>query len=358
MFKINEHVQFLNRMTTEQEILEQAIEAFQRETNARVEMEFFDKVQGNNQPDAEPWIRLPEGEKKKFHVKVKRTLTEATATHLARDHANELRNFIFVTNHVHRKYAKMMRNLGVQFIDTAGNIFLNQPPTIIFIHGYPRTDEIVDMNIRYREKMFGPAGLRVIFALLCKRELWNANYREIRTAADVALGTVANIMKELTQKGYLIEQENKQKKLIRRKELLDKWTDAYIEKLRPKTIFGRYKFNKPELWQQADLTQLDALWGGETAAYMMTRYLKPEITTIYAGRPFKNLLLDLKLRRDKDGDVEIHERFWNFDTIEENQNIVPPILVYADLIVTGDARNIETAKLIYDDYLEKHIGEN
>jgi hypothetical protein len=345
-------------MTPEQEILEKAIEALQRETNARVDTKFFEPAKGNNRPDAELWIELPGGENKKFLVEIKRTLTEVTATRLARDYADNLPNHIIVTNYVHRKMAKMLKDLGVQFIDTAGNIYLTQPPTIVFIHGYPRTDEIVNMNIRYREEMFGPAGLRVIFGLLCKNELWNANYREIRTAADVALGTVANILRELTQKGYIIEQKNKQKKLIRRKELLDKWTNAYIEKLRPKTILGRYKFNRPDFWQQADLTRLDALWGGETAAYMMTRYLKPETTTIYADRPFNDLILDLKLRRDNNGDVEIRERFWNFDTVEENQIIVPPILIYADLIATGDARNIETAKLIYDDYLEKHIGEN
>jgi hypothetical protein len=343
-------------MTPEHEILEKAIEAFQRETNARVDNKFFEPAKGNNKPDAELWIELPGGENKKFLVEIKRTLTEVTATRLARDYADNLPNHIIVTNYVHRKMAKMLKDLGVQFIDTAGNIFLNNLPALIFIHGYPRED--ITYGITYEEGMFGPAGLKVIFALLCKRNLWNANYREIRTAADVALGTVANIMKELTQRGYLIERTNKQKKLIRRKELLDKWTDAYVEKLRLKIILGRYKFTRPDYWQQADLTRLDAMWGGETAAYMMTRYLKPEITTIYADRPFKDLILDLKLRRDNDGNVEILERFWNFDTVEENQKIVPPILIYADLIAIGDTRNIETAQLIYDDYLKKHIGEN
>ncbi len=342
-------------MTPEQEILEKAIDALQRETNARVDNKLFEPAKGNNRPDAELWIELPGGENKKFLVEIKRTLTEATATRLARDHANELRNYIVVTNHLHRKFAKMMKDLGVQFIDTAGNMFINHPPAFIFIHGYPRED--LTYGLAYGEGMFGRAGIKVIFALLCKGNLWNANYREIRTAADVALGTVANTMKELTQKGYLVEQINKQKNLIRRKELLNKWTDAYVEKLRPKIILGRYKFTRPDFWQQADLTRLDALWGGETAAYMMTRYLKPEITTIYADRPFNDLILDLKLRRDNDGDVEIRERFWNFETIEDNQKIVPPLLVYADLIATGDARNIEVAKIIYDDYLETYLAQ-
>lgn len=342
-------------MTPEQEILDQAIEALQRETDARVIKELFQNAQRDNGIDAELCIHLPGRDNKKFRVEVKRTLTEATVTRLARDLAGNLQNHIFVTNYVPRKMAKTMKDLGVQFMDTAGNIFLNQPPALIYIHGYPRTDDIVNMQLRYKEGIFGTAGLKVIFALLCKRNLWNANYREIKTAADVALGTVANTMKELTQKGYLIERTNKQKKLIRRKELLDNWVNAYIEKLRPKIIIGKFKSVKSDFWQHTNLTGLQALWGGEISAYMLTRYLKPEITSIYTDKPAKKLIADLKLRRDAYGDVELCNRFWNFDTVEKKQNIVPPLLIYADLIATGDARNIETAKLIYDEYLEKDL---
>jgi hypothetical protein len=345
-------------MTPEQEILENAIDAFRGETNALVETRIVESTRDIKKPDAELWIQLAKGKKQKFLVEVKRNITEVTAIRLARDYAGVLKNHIFVTNYVHKKMAKTLKDLGVQFIDTAGNIYLNQPPTFIFIHGYPRTHNKVTVRLRFKEEMFGPAGLRVMFALICKRDLWNANYREIRIAADVALGTVANIMKELTQNGYIVERINKQKKLIRRKELFDKWTAAYIEKLRQKNILGRYKFTRPDFWQHADLTRLNALWGGETAAYMMTGYLKPEITTIYTDKPLNDLVLDLKLRRDNDGDVEIRKRFWNFDTGEDNKNIAPPMLIYADLIATGDARNIETARFIYDEYLEKHIGEN
>ena len=281
------------------------------------------------------------------------TLTEVTATRLTREHAVNLHNHIFVTNYVHRKMAKTLKDLGIQFIDTVGNIYLNNPPALIFIHGYPRED--FTYGLTYKEGMFGRAGLKVIFALLCKRELWNANYREIKTAADVALATVANILRELKQKGFLIEQKNKQKKLIRRNELLDNWVNAYIDKLRPKNIIGKFKSVKSDFWQHTNFTGLQALWGGEISAYLLTRYLKPEITSIYTDKPANTLISELKLRRDAYGDVELCNRFWNFDTVEKKQNIVPPLLIYADLIATGNARNIETAKLIYNEYLEKDL---
>ena len=89
----------------------------------------------------------------------------------------------------------------------------------------------------------------------------------------------------------------------------------------------------------------------------MTHYLKPEVTTIYTRRPNNDLILDLKLRQDKTGDIELRERFWDFQNIEPDPTVVPLLLVYADLMATGDPRNIETAKMIYDEYLQKQLVE-
>ncbi|MBC3833208.1 hypothetical protein H8K33_16990 [Undibacterium amnicola] len=37
--------------------------------------------------------------------------------------------------------------------------------------------------------------------------------------------------------------------------------------------------------------------------------------------------------------------------------MVPPLLVYADLMATGDARCIETAKMIYDEHVARLLAE-
>jgi hypothetical protein len=240
-------------------------------------------------------------------------------------------------------------------MDTVGNAYINTPPALILIQANRRQAKIFEAR---EEGILGQAGLKVVFALMCDRELWNAPYRKIAKQALVALGTVAGVMKDLTAQGFLVKKNNKELRLIRKKELLDKWLTAYAEKLRPKKLIGRYKATKPEFWQQEEIDRVDAQWGGEVAAYRLTRYLKPEIVTIYTRKPVHNLTLDLKLRQDKNGDVELRERFWKFDPTEPNKNVVPPLLVYADLMATGDPRNIETAKMVYDDYLQRYIGQD
>ncbi|HCN91356.1 MAG TPA: hypothetical protein DIT28_19630, partial [Oxalobacteraceae bacterium] len=51
-------------------------------------------------------------------------------------------------------------------------------------------------------------------------------------------------------------------------------------------------------------------------------------------------------------------RFWNFPGDPEHDKLVPPLLVYADLLATGDARCIETAKMIYETYVARLFAEN
>jgi len=69
-------------------------------------------------------------------------------------------------------------------------------------------------------------------------------------------------------------------------------------------------------------------------------------------------LLECKLRKDPAGEIEILNQFWNYDENLGYKDLVHPILIYADLIATGNQRNIETAKMIYDEHIIRLIRED
>lgn len=332
----------------EHDILIQAIEGFRKEVKINIEIGNQEVRQDDKLIDATLIINL-HGKLDEYWAEVKPTVTDVNVGHLAQQFEGNLKKWILVTRYVQPKVAKTLRELKIQFIDTVGNVYINDPPAFIFIHGNKLQRPL---EFKLEEGMLGRAGIHVIFALLCKRELCNANYREIAEQGQVALGTVSGVMKDLATQGFLIDTDDKQRRLIRKKELLDKWLTAYAEKLRPKKLIGKYTGTKPDFWQQAELGIYNAQWGGEVAAHLLARYLKPEIITIYARKPIQNLTLGLKLRQDRNGNVELRERFWKCETPDIDQTIVPPLLVYADLMATGDTRNIETAKIIYSDYLK------
>ena len=123
--------------------------------------------------------------------------------------------------------------------------------------------------------------------------------------------------------------------------------------LRPKQFLG--EFNKDEItdMKQMDIKKYDAYWGGEVAGAKYTDYLRGEIETIYIPENKKaDLINDLKLFKGGDkkyGLVRLYKPFWKRP--EKYNGYVHPILAYADLIATGDARNIETAQMIKDEHI-------
>ena len=94
--------------------------------------------------------------------------------------------------------------------------------------------------------------------------------------------------------------------------------------------------------------------GGEVAADRLTHYLKPEMLTVYTRHNPTKLMRAFRLRADVDGDAEILNAFRDQTLNTGTADIVPPILAYADLMTTTDARNLEAARLIY----EQHIAPN
>ena len=141
------------------------------------------------------------------------------------------------------------------------------------------------------------------------------------------------------------------RRLANKAKLIERWVTTYPELLRPKLVLGRYRAVDRDWWKHAPFQNFQAWWGGEVAAAKLTKYLKPEQVTIYIkGKPAE-LLLTNKLKKDPNGDVELLEAFWQINYDWPHTELAPPLLIYADLLATGDARNIETAMMIYEQEL-------
>lgn len=100
------------------------------------------------------------------------------------------------------------------------------------------------------------------------------------------------------------------------------------------------------------------LWGGEQAGAKLTKFLKPEKFTLYTSLEKLQLMKMLKLIPDTNGNIELLNIFWKSEIIDNDKNvaemqIIPPLIVYADLLGSYDSRNYETAERIKNKYFEK-----
>lgn len=267
---------------------------------------------------------------------------------------------LLVTDYVTPALAADLKARRVAFLDAAGNAYLDQPPLLVWVKGEKPAVKPVPLR---RGRAFQPTGLQVLFALLCNPQAVNKPYRELAAMAGVAHGTVGWVMPDLQQLGYVRDLKGKRgtRRFVGIERLLGQWADAYARVLRPRTLIGRFFVPAVQGWKDWPIMEAGALWGGEPAAAIVTDYLRPEELTIYADKLPAVLAAKHKFRTEPapghTAIVDVRRRFWNFPGDTLHSNVVPPLLVYADLLATGDARCIDTAKLVYDGYLARLFAE-
>jgi hypothetical protein len=260
------------------------------------------------------------------------------------------KNFLLIAWNLYPKIKNELRKNDVAYIDGAGNIFINTANKYIWLDGnkkIPAEQEPIN-------RAFTKTGLKAVFLFLLKEEYINAPYREIAKIADIGLGNVNYVLNGLKEKGFLLRVNDNQVKLINKKNLLDTWITRYNEKLKPTILIGNFRFLKNEdfiKWKNLPLKNKKTQWGAEPAAALLTKYLGPEILTIYTTETKNEIIKNYRLIPDTTGNVKVYQKFWLYEPV--NENVVPPLLIYTDLINTGDDRNIETAKIIFDEFLAK-----
>lgn len=346
-------------MNTKYELLTRAITALHNETGIKL-----DVIQENRQfvdIEVDAVIQFPKPGPT-LAVEIKKWAQQANLGALAEQIKRLPIDGVLVADYINPNMAKKLKEMHVQFMDTAGNAYINQPP--IYIHVTGNNQDQTHTRDKEKNRAFDTTGLKVVFGFLCNPLLVNTTYREIAKTTGVALGTVGWVINGLKDAGFVVER-GKVRELINTRKLLDRWVEAYPEKLKPKQLVGEFIADKANWWQDIDIGEFGAFWGGEVAATKYTNYLQPQIATVYLPKEAGNkLLAKARLRKADDyaaneaSLVKIFRPFWPMDTIQENstEDLVHPILVYADLIETGDARNIETARMIYEQYINKYIG--
>lgn len=304
------------------------------------------------------------GEKYTWQVETKNRLSRPVLS-------NILRNTLFkddcllVAPYINENLAQLCRTEAVNFIDLAGNMYLHRPPIFINIQGHKPAPEHKALVARQQlGKAFQPKGMKLVMMFLLDAELVNQPMRVIAEQAEVALGTVKQVLDDLKHLSFIIGKGQKGKVLAEQELLLTRWLDAYPRNMEAKLNQSLYTTDDIEGLKKADLTQYGALWGGEVAAEAYTHYLRPSTYLIYAdNNAQKTLLKTFRLRRLRSDDNEENAIRLvvppvSIDKIKgPRTGLVAPLLVYAELLNSNDSRNIETAKRLYDDYFDQTFSD-
>lgn len=256
---------------------------------------------------------------------------------------------LLVTSYLSPNMINACRELQVDALDLAGNASVLLGDSVVLVSGRPRPD-----NTQSSRPTWTRSTLRVALALLTDPSLLRKPYRDIAQAAGVSHGTVQNgIHSMLDRRDLIAGPGGHGMQFADAGRLIDEWAMLYPALLRGSMTLGHYRTDVPDWWRSVPELPDECRFGGEPAAAILTDYLKPAAFTIYCtdGVP-KEWVARGRLRRDRDGNVEFLKSPIRLAAAADYpQTVVPPLLVYADLVASGDSRNLETARLLRERYL-------
>lgn len=232
---------------------------------------------------------------------------------------------------------------NICYADTAGNMFVHHKGGIIHIRNCAKPREVKEAPAAGR--CFTPTGLEVLFLLLTKPDALQWNYRTIAEQSGVCLGSVRYIMADLVNKRFVLVSGRKRNwadiRLLRRL-----WVENYPLRLLPKIKTLRYAGSLTNVPDDKSLVR-----SGESVA-MEEKLLSTENVLLWKQDDnISQTILANRLHQDENGNIEIREAFWP-TKIRRYARQVPWLLVYADLLATGDGRCIETA----DEIRKRHMA--
>ncbi len=293
-----------------------------------------------------------------FLTEVKASILPASLAQLADKLKAE--KGLLVARYISGPAKALLESQGINYLDIAGNCFIRNDRGIFWlIRGQSPPEEAKAI----KHEAFNKNGIKLLYTLLLREDWVNESYRFMAEKAGIAASTVGDILNDLKTAKFLVQVNERKLALANKPELLSQWVAAFNKKLKPKLGSGRFRFAKNTAWQDwkhADLGN-KAYWGGEPAADLLTNYLQPGTWTIYTHLDRRALVKDLQLIPDpRQGNVEVFSPFWNETEeafINPTMKTVSPLLVYADLIGSGNDRNFETATKIYEQYLKDIIEQ-
>jgi hypothetical protein len=327
-----------------------ALERTSRKVKARASV-------GSTRSDNKVLLQFSDGQTIVLSAVIRMTpgAVDAELRRLLQEHARTTSDpVVIVAPWVSPVAASSLIDAGIQFMDTAGNAYIDNDGKTIVVLGNARP---AGQSARPASKAVTPRGLSVGFTLLTDANALNLPLRQIAALAGTALSTANEVVVDLQKNGLIAIDRQGHRSLLDKRRAMQEWMSNYATRLRPKLETRRFTAKAPGWWRAVDLAPSSALFGGETAAELLTGALKARNVTLYCrSASVRHVVKAGKLSASETGEIEIIEPFWPDSVIpcsDLNRSVVHPLLICADLNRTGDSRNLEAANDIYEKFLTR-----
>lgn len=242
---------------------------------------------------------------------------------------------------VTERSAELLRQLGINYLDPAGNAFISFAGVRIDVRG--RRQEAahgigMPRLTRGGVNLFSTKRSQVIFAILSWPELLDRPIRELAATSGVSLGQAQETLELLSQYGFL----DTRRQLVepQRDRLIDQWAAAFRTGLGSATTTGHFSGD----WGGFDPGETAVHVSGEAA---VPDLLRPETVVLYTEKFPTQLIRSYRWRKDEARpNIFLRHQFWKPLDAAAGPGVyeAPWLLVYADLLASNDSRQREVAE--------------
>lgn len=245
--------------------------------------------------------------------------------------------------HIAVKTGEALRRAGAQYLDTAGNAWIEFGDVLVDVRGRPRPAGAAS-RATATGNLFSSGRAQVVLALLAWPQLWDVPQRVVAQAAGVSLGQAHNTLTLLAQAGY-----HQGQRRTGRVDLLDMWAAAFPAGLAQRLTLANYhgQFGSVKKVRPDDVVAVS----GEAA---VPDFRRPAALTLYVAELNPRLAIVNRWRVDGEPNVVVRRKFWN-DPLSADAalpviDVAPWPLVYADLLASDDPR----ARAVARQWRERH----
>lgn len=264
---------------------------------------------------------------------------------------------IVVVDRLHPRTASTLFSLGVQYIDSAGNMFVQFPGVYVHVAGQKYGPGVTRQSLdtvpsgtlnsgamapsSAGKSLFSGRHLQAILPLLEGQKV--ESIRALSALSKVSVGTAAGTMTGLRRLGFVegFSLVSEFQGLV-----LDLWAEAYAQSKLFSQVLGTY-YQDPDLFGSSDFTGLDL--SGEVAASDIVR---PTSMVLFADSWSVLMGARNHWNTQERPNIVVKRRFWLAPDSQLREDHAPLAVTYAELLQSSSPRVVEAA----EEFRHVHIG--
>jgi len=295
------------------------------------------------------------GSRREYAVIVRAALNTSDIARVEQARRSSELPTLIVTPYVTRGRARLFEHSAQEYVDAAGNVNLSLRRLRVKVQGEPPAKGFAPSKSRLRGNVWGEALIRGVFPILMQgieSGDWALplSVTWLARSGRLSMGAASKVRRVLIDRGHVERRTARCSQVLDAKRLLTEWVAAYSDRFYPCRLLDR-------IWVKH--TDLDGVWGSESAVQRLTGALEPGVETLYIDEELSRWRFRhaAAISREHAGrELELRSVFW--EPPQEKADVAPALLVYADLTASGEGRNLEVREEIYERFLRQAFDQH